>query len=80
MELRIKEVAKLYNINLQQISKKLGITYSALHARMKGNMGLSSLENIANIIGCPVIELLPSEKDYQHIYNDKKEYIGCIKR
>lgn len=45
MKLRVKEIAKSKGMDLQTLSKKLGITYQALNARMVGNPSISIAGN-----------------------------------
>lgn len=80
MELRIKEVAKDRGYDLKTLSKKLGITYQALNARMVGNPSAKVLQEIADVLDCSVIELIVADKDTAHFYDEKKEWQGIRKK
>jgi DNA-binding Xre family transcriptional regulator len=62
----LNEIIK-YNINCRLRDKNLivenfcdaiGITRSAYFARLRGNIGLATLEQIAEFLGCRVVDLL----------------------
>jgi transcriptional regulator with XRE-family HTH domain len=81
MELRIKEVAKAKGEEMKTIAKKLGITYQALNARITGNPSKKVLQEIADVLGCSVIELIEPEKEYTHVYDpDTSEWLGVRKK
>lgn len=78
--LRIKEVAKSKGFSLDDIAKALGITYSSLFRRID-NPKLSTLEEIAQILNCPIQELLEAPEGYSHFYDDKTgEWLGIRKK
>lgn len=79
MKLRIKEVAKSKDIDLQTLSKKLGITYQALNARMVGNPSIKVLQEIAEILNCELVELLPVNPPFSHSYSPDGEWKGISK-
>lgn len=80
MKLRVKEVAKNKGIDLATLSKKLGITYQALNARMTGNPSLKVLQEIAEALDCPIFELLSPGRNFQHFYDEKGVYNGILKK
>lgn len=81
MKLRVKEVSKSRNIDLQTLSKRLGITYQALSARMTGNPSLKVVQGIADALDCSVFELIETDKDLSHFYDDKTgEWLGIRKK
>lgn len=80
MKLRIKEVAKSKNIDLQTLSKRLGITYQALNARMIGNPSIKVLNEIADVLKCDLLELLPAGKDYAHFYDENGIWQGIRRK
>ncbi len=81
MNLRIKEVAKSKGYSLQELSKKLGITYQALNARMVGNPSIKVLSEISKALNCEIHELIETSGDYSHFYDDKtKEWLGIRKK
>ena len=81
MKLRIKEVATSKGIDLQTLSKKLGITYQALNARMVGNPSMKVIQQIANALNVDPIELIETGLDFAHFYDDKTgEWLGVRKK
>lgn len=83
MKLRVKEVAKAQGMSLQTLSTLLGdgITYQALNARLVGNPSLKVLQEIADVLKCSLIELLPAPEDYSHFYDsDTGEWLGIRKK
>lgn len=76
MKLRIKQVAKSKGIDLQTLSKRLGITYQALNARMVGNPSAKVLQEIADVLECSIFELIESDKYTEHSFNEKGDWRG----
>lgn len=70
MQKRFKKVLKKYNLSQGQIADKLGITTQALGSRMK-NPTLTSIKEIAKIIGCETSELIEETQKIQIIINDE---------
>ncbi|MDM1294328.1 helix-turn-helix domain-containing protein [Sphingobacterium sp. N143] len=80
MELRIKEVAKLQGMDLQTLSKRLGITYQALNARMVGNPSIKVLQEIADVLGVSVFEIIAADDNTYHSYDENKNWKGIVKK
>lgn len=76
MKLRVKEIAKSKGMDLQTLSKKLGITYQALNARMVGNPSIKVLQEIADVLQCELIELLQVNPPFSHSYSPEGEWKG----
>lgn len=58
VKLRIKEIAKEKNLTLGEIAQRLGIKATSLsQALARNSFSTDKLEEIANAIGCPVIDL-----------------------
>lgn len=76
MEFRIKEVAKSKGMDLQTLSKKLGISYQALNARMVGNPSAKVIQEIADVLDCSVIELIVPDKNVAHFYDEAGTWLG----
>lgn len=79
MKERIKEIAKRKKVTLQFLAEKLGVTYSALWQKLN-TPKVSTLEKIAQALNCEMAELLPLGDDFMHIYNDKGEWQGIMKK
>lgn len=81
MKERIKEIAKNKGYTLDDVAKKMGIIYNALYQRLSVSPKLSTLEEIATILNCPVQELLEAPEGYAHFYDDKTgEWLGIRKK
>lgn len=81
MKVRIKEIAKNKGYTLDDIAKKMGIIYNALYQRLSVSPKLSTLEEIATILNCPIQELLEAPEGYSHFYDDKTgEWLGIRKK
>ena len=69
MNLYIKETAKRYGISMTELAKRLNISITALSTianNQSGKTYVSTLEKIANAIGCNISELL-NEQPQTHI-------------
>lgn len=77
---RIKEVAKLKNLDLKDIAASIGISYRALYNNMQ-TLKLSKLNAIAEVLNCEVVELLECGDGYAHFYDpETKEWLGIRKK
>lgn len=82
MKLRIKEVAKMKGVQLQELAKSLKITRQRLHAiTTQKNVELHTLEKVAKELECDPIELIePESPELIHVYNrETNEYKGIIR-
>lgn len=80
MKNRIKEIAKSKGYTLDDIATKMGIIYNALYQRLSVSPKLSTLEEIAKILNCPVQELLPAPEGYAHFYDENGNWQGIRKK
>lgn len=55
--LRIKDICIEKGITLQELARRLNITYQSLYESIKGNPSLSRLKEIASALGVSVSEL-----------------------
>lgn len=80
MKLRVKEVARNKGMTLQKLSKQLNITYQALNVRMTKNPSIQKVQEIADKLNCPLIELLELDpKEFYHVYDEHGNYHGINK-
>ncbi len=70
MQKRFKKVLKKYNLSQVEVAEKLGVTPQSISSRLK-NPTLSSIKEIAGIIGCEISELIGESDKIQVIINDK---------
>ncbi|WP_018675650.1 helix-turn-helix domain-containing protein [Riemerella columbina] len=81
MELRIKELSTSKGVSLQDLSKKLGISYQALNARMIGNPSVKVLKEIADALEVDLHELFTTSDAYSHFYDTETgEWLGIRKK
>lgn len=55
--LRIQEICKEKGITMQDLSKRMGVTYQALYANASGNPTIGKLQEIADALGVPFSSL-----------------------
>jgi transcriptional regulator with XRE-family HTH domain len=58
MDIRLKEVCKAKGVTLAQIADKLDISRETLSRSINGNISLNRLNEIADILGVQVTELI----------------------
>lgn len=61
--LRVQEICKIQGITMQQLAKKMGITYQALYASVSGNPTIGKLKEIAEVLGVNITDLLDEDKE-----------------
>ncbi|MDR1257871.1 MAG: helix-turn-helix transcriptional regulator [Tannerellaceae bacterium] len=61
--LRVQEVCKKKGITMQDLAKRMGITYQALYASASGNPTIGKLSEIATALGVEVVELFKTNGD-----------------
>lgn len=55
--LRVQEICKNQGLTMQDLAKKMGVTYQALYAAVSGNPTVGKLQEIAAALGVSVPEL-----------------------
>ena len=60
---KVHEIAKLNGIKKKDIAKQLGITQSMLASKINGDTRTSMLQDIANILGVQVSDLIEDKAD-----------------
>lgn len=74
--LRVQEICKEQGITMQDLAKRMGISYQALYASVSGNPTIAKVKEIANTLGVDYIELLEEKKEVSLLL----EYQGETKR
>lgn len=67
-----KNVLKHYDVTIEAASKKLNLKNYQTFTRRLDNPTLKSLEEIAEVVGCHLIELVPPPLGYVHYYESGK--------
>ena len=76
----IKEVAKRKNIQMQDLVKQLGISKQSLNSKINKGMNTKGLEEIAKILNCEVVELIPVGNDFTHFYDEQGRWLGIVRK
>lgn len=64
VKLRIKEIAKEHGLTLAEVAARLGIKATSLsQALARNSFSTDKLEDIANAIGCDVVDLFDCKKN-----------------
>ena len=79
---RIKEIAKTKGVTLGEIADKMQITRQGFGLRMKASSPkLSTIVEIAEILGCDPHELIECGAGYAHFYDPETgEWLGIRKK
>lgn len=74
--LRVAEICKEQGITMQDLAKKMGITYQALYARASGNPTIGAIKEIAKYLNVNYLDLLEERSEVKFFM----EYQGETKR
>jgi transcriptional regulator with XRE-family HTH domain len=74
--LRVQEICKEKGMSMQDLAKRMGITYQALYASISGNPTIGKIKEIAAALGVDYLELLEDRSNVKIIL----EYRGESKR
>lgn len=61
--LRVQEICKNQGITMQDLAKRMGVTYQALYAAVSGNPTIGKLQEIANSLNVDIIDLIGAPKE-----------------
>lgn len=67
--LRVQEILKNKGRTMEWLAGELKIKRESLYSRLKTGK-IKTLEEIANILNCPIHELIEAPKGYGHFYVD----------
>ncbi len=82
MKLKLKDIQKRRGVSNKELAEMIGITSQQItnyHSGVK-TPPLSTLGKIAIALNCEIAELLPLGEGFTHIYNDKGEWLGIMKK
>lgn len=74
--LRVQEICKEQGITMQDLAKKMGVSYQALYSSVSGNPTIGKIKEIANALGVDYLDLLEDRSEVKVIV----EYQGETKR
>lgn len=61
--LRVQEICKQQGLTMQDLAKRMGVTYQALYAAVSGNPTIGKLGEMAKALGVSVGDLLDEQKE-----------------
>ena len=66
VQLLIKNVMKRKGINAEQLAQKLGISENSVYVKLRGNITLNALYDIAQALDCEIADFFPVPPGYRH--------------
>lgn len=66
VELLIKDIMRRRGINAEQLAQKLGVASSTLGVKLRGNITLNALYDIAQALDCEIADFFPVPEGYRH--------------
>ena len=65
---------------MQDLVKQLGISKQSLNSKINKGMNTKGLEEIAKILNCEVVELIPVGNDFTHFYDEQGRWLGIVRK
>jgi DNA-binding Xre family transcriptional regulator len=66
VHLLIRDVMRRKGISAEQLAQKLGLTVGAVQAKLRGNITLNALYDIAQALDCEIADFFPVPEGYRH--------------
>jgi DNA-binding Xre family transcriptional regulator len=66
VHLLIRDVMRRKGISAEQLAQKLGLTVGAVQAKLRGNITLNALYDIAQALDCEIADFFPVREGYRH--------------
>ena len=66
VDLLIRDVMKRKGISTEQLAQELGISVRAVQAKLRGNITLNALYDIAQALDCEIADFFPVPEGYRH--------------
>ena len=85
VNLLIREIMKKKGVNAEQLAQMLGISENSVYVKLRGNITLNALYDIAQALDCEIADFFPVPKGYKHwtqvneSIETKKETYFCPK-
>ena len=79
---RIKEFRKLRNLTLEELAKKLGVSYSAIQKLESGvvDLDINWMRKVADALEVKPYELLPMDMQPEKITPEEQEILRMIRK
>lgn len=78
MELRVKEVCKRKGMTLNELAEALQISRQALSKSITNNPTIDRIQQIADILGVSIFELISADDKTYHSYTENNEWKGVF--
>jgi DNA-binding Xre family transcriptional regulator len=66
VDLLIRDVMKRKGISTEHLAQELGISVRAVQAKLRGNITLNALYDIAQALDCEIADFFPVPQGYRH--------------
>jgi transcriptional regulator with XRE-family HTH domain len=66
VDLLIKQIMKRKGISTEQLAQKLGISENSVYVKLRGNITLNALYDIAQALDCEIADFFPVPEGYRH--------------
>lgn len=80
MDLRVKEVVKAKGITLQDLCKRMDISYINFNQKLSRKPNTEFLQQIADALNVSVFEIISSDDYTYHSYDEKGNWKGVVKK
>ena len=66
VNLLIREIMKKKGVNAEQLAQTLGISENSVYVKLRGNITLNALYDIAQALDCEIADFFPVPPGYHH--------------
>lgn len=66
VNLLIREIMKKKGVNAEQLAQMLGISENSVYVKLRGNITLNALYDIAQALDCEIADFFPVPEGYRH--------------
>ena len=66
VNLLIREIMKKKGVNAEQLAQTLGISENSVYVKLRGNITLNALYDIAQALDCEIADFFPVPEGYRH--------------
>jgi len=79
MELRFKEVAKAKGLTIQDMCKRMGVSYINFNQKINRTPNIDFVQQIADALGVSVFEIIAEDQYSSHWYDANGNWKGVLK-
>ncbi|WP_254526974.1 MULTISPECIES: helix-turn-helix domain-containing protein [unclassified Sphingobacterium] len=80
MDLRVKEVVKAKGITLQDLCKRMDMSYINFNQKLSRKPNTEFIQQIADALEVSVFEIISSDGNTYHSYDEKGNWRGIVKK